>query len=61
MVSLYTLWRLALQPMPTRCLSFHVIFTGEESNCEDWDEGNIHGGAMWARNANYRISCRYSC
>jgi hypothetical protein len=35
--------------MPTRCLSFHVIFTGEESNCEDWDEGNIHGGAMWAR------------
>ena len=35
--------------MPTRCLSFHVIFTGEESNCDDWDEGNIHGGAMWAR------------
>tara|TARA_R110001592_G_scaffold86456_1_gene255176 strand:+ start:925 stop:1608 length:684 start_codon:yes stop_codon:yes gene_type:complete len=35
--------------MPTRCLSFHVIFTGEESNCEDWNEGNINGGAMWAR------------
>jgi hypothetical protein len=35
--------------MPTRCLSFHIIFTGEESNCEDWNEGNIHGGAMWAR------------
>ena len=35
--------------MPNRCLSFHVIFTGEEANCDDWDEGNIHGGAMWAR------------
>ena len=35
--------------MPTRCLSFHVIFTGEEANCDDWNEGNIHGGAMWAR------------
>lgn len=32
--------------MPTRCLSFQVLFTG----CEvDEGEPNVHGGAMWAR------------
>ena len=40
---------IAVNCMPDRCLSFQVVFTGEENNCEDWDEGNIHGGAMWAR------------
>ena len=25
------------------------MFTGCEADCDDWDEGNIHGGAMWAR------------
>ena len=33
--------------MPTRCLSFQVIFTGCEA--DDEDDPNIHGGAMWAR------------
>ena len=40
---------IAVNTIPDRSLSFQVVFTGEESNCEDWDEGNIHGGAMWAR------------
>ena len=37
----------AVTCMPSRCLSFQVIFTG----CESDDEGdqNVHGGAMWAR------------
>ena len=33
--------------MPTRCLSFHIIFTGIEAEGEP--EDTIHGGAMWAR------------
>ena len=37
---------IAVTTMPTRCLSFQVIFTGAE--CEE-DEPNVHGGAMWAR------------
>ena len=40
---------IAVNTIPDRSLSFQVVFTGEESNCDDWDEGNIHGGAMWAR------------
>ena len=40
---------IAVNTIPDRSLSFQVVFTGEEANCEDWDEGNIHGGAMWAR------------
>ena len=40
---------IAVNTIPDRSLSFQVVFTGEESNCEDWDEGNVHGGAMWAR------------
>ena len=40
---------IAVNTIPDRSLSFQVVFTGQESNCEDWDEGNIHGGAMWAR------------
>ena len=38
---------IAVTTMPTRCLSFQVIFTGCESDEED--EPNVHGGAMWAR------------
>ena len=37
---------IAVNTIPDRSLSFQVVFTGYESNCEDWDEGNIHGGAM---------------
>ena len=40
---------IAVNTIPDRSLSFQVVFTGCESDCEDWDEGNIHGGAMWAR------------
>ncbi len=40
---------IAVTTIPDRSLSFQVVFTGEESNCEDFDEPNIHGGAMWAR------------
>jgi len=40
---------IAVNTIPDRSLSFQVVFTGEEANCDDWDEGNIHGGAMWAR------------
>mgnify|MGYP001289825290 FL=1 len=40
---------IAVTTIPDRSLSFQVVFTGEEANCEDNDEGNIHGGAMWAR------------
>jgi len=39
---------IAVTTMPTRCLSFQVIFTGAESYDDD-NEPNIHGGAMWAR------------
>ena len=38
---------IAVTTMPTRCLSFQVIFTGAETY--DTDELNVHGGAMWAR------------
>ena len=38
---------IAVTTMPTRCLSFQVIFTGAETY--DTDEPNVHGGAMWAR------------
>ena len=38
---------IAVTTMPTRCLSFQVIFTGCEA--DDTDEPNVHGGAMWAR------------
>ena len=40
---------IAVNTIRDRSLSFQVVFTGCESDCEDWDEGNIHGGAMWAR------------
>ena len=40
---------IAVNTIPDRSLSFQVVFTGEEANCEDNDEPNIHGGAMWAR------------
>ena len=39
---------IAVTTMPTRCLSFQVIFTGCEVDDEE-DEPNVHGGAMWAR------------
>ena len=38
---------IAVTTMPTRCLSFQVIFTGCEADGED--DPNVHGGAMWAR------------
>ena len=38
----------AVTTMPSRCLSFQVIFTGAETYDDDEQE-NIHGGAMWAR------------
>ena len=40
---------IAVNTVPDRSLSFQVVFTGCEADCEDNDEGNIHGGAMWAR------------
>ena len=40
---------IAVNTIPDRSLSFQVVFTGCEADCDDWDEGNIHGGAMWAR------------
>ena len=39
---------IAVTTMPTRCLSFQVIFTGCEAD-EEEGETNVHGGAMWAR------------
>jgi|TARA_R110000824_G_scaffold240849_4_gene429459 hypothetical protein len=39
---------IAVTTMPTRCLSFQVIFTGAETYDDD-EEPNVHGGAMWAR------------
>ena len=38
---------IAVTTMPSRCLSFQVIFTGAETY--DNDDPNVHGGAMWAR------------
>ena len=38
----------AVTTMPSRCLSFQVIFTGAETYDDDEME-NVHGGAMWAR------------
>ena len=38
---------IAVTTLPSRCLSFQVIFTGAETY--DTDEDNVHGGAMWAR------------
>ena len=40
---------IAVNTIPDRSLSFQVVFTGCEIDDEDWAEGNIHGGAMWAR------------
>ena len=40
---------IAVNTIPDRSLSFQVVFTGCESDCEDNDEENVHGGAMWAR------------
>ena len=40
---------IAVNTIPDRSLSFQVVFTGCESDCEDNNEPNIHGGAMWAR------------
>jgi hypothetical protein len=40
---------IAVNTIPDRSLSFQVVFTGCEVDRDDWDEGNIHGGAMWAR------------
>ena len=40
---------IAVNTIPDRSLSFQVVFTGCEIDDEDWEEGNIHGGAMWAR------------
>ena len=42
-------YAIAVNTIPDRSLSFHVVFTGCEIDDEDWQEGNIHGGAMWAR------------
>jgi hypothetical protein len=39
---------IAVTTMPTRCLSFQMIFTGAETYDDD-EEQNAHGGAMWAR------------
>ena len=39
----------AVNTIPDRSLSFQVVFTGNEMDRDDWKEGNIHGGAMWAR------------
>ncbi len=38
---------IAVATVPDRCLSFHLVFTGAESDIDDTE--NIHGGAMWAR------------
>ncbi len=38
---------IAVTTMPSRCLSFQVIFTGAETY--DNDDPNVYGGAMWAR------------
>ena len=48
MASFYML-RIAVNTIPDRSLSFQVVFTGNEMDRDDWKEGNIHGGAMWAR------------
>ena len=40
---------IAVNTIPDRSLSFQVVLTGCEIDDEDWEEGNIHGGAMWAR------------
>ena len=40
---------IAVNTIPDRSLSFQVVFTGNEIDRDDWKEGNIHGGAMWAR------------
>ena len=37
---------IAVNTIPDRSLSFQVVFTGCEIDDEDWEEGNIHGGAM---------------
>ena len=42
-------YAIAVNTIPDRSLSFQVVFTGCEIDDEDWQEGNIHGGAMWAR------------
>ena len=40
---------IAVNTIPDRSLSFQVVFTGNEMDRDDWEEGNIHGVAMWAR------------
>ena len=39
----------AVNTIPDRSLSFHIVFTGCEVDQEDGPEENVHGGAMWAR------------
>ena len=39
---------IAVTTIPSRCLSFQVLFTGFEVD-EETEEQNVHGGAMWAR------------
>ena len=38
---------IAVTTMPSRCLSFQILFTGFE--VDDTEEAYVHGGAMWAR------------
>ena len=40
---------IAVNTIPDRSLSFHIVFTGCESDDPEWEGENIHGGAMWAR------------
>tara|TARA_Y100000114_G_scaffold157066_1_gene186893 strand:+ start:1138 stop:1827 length:690 start_codon:yes stop_codon:yes gene_type:complete len=40
---------IAVNTIPDRSLSFQVVFTGCETDLEDYPDENIHGGAMWAR------------
>ena len=39
----------AVNTIPDRSLSFQVVFTGCETDFEDYPDENVHGGAMWAR------------
>ena len=39
----------AVNTIPDRSLSFHIVFTGCEIDREDGPTENVHGGAMWAR------------
>ena len=39
----------AVNTIPDRSVSFQVVFTGCETDFEDYPDENVHGGAMWAR------------